>query len=525
MTEPAAVIASPRYAAQRRTGQALALTALFAVALAIRLPVAAPRYGISTDEAFTWKVITGSRSLGDVIRVTGNDVHPPLYYLLALLWTRSVGVSLAAMRSFSAVLGACTVAATYWYARVFVRGAPGRKGADVIVPLTAAGLTALNLPLVAVSHSARMYPLSSLLAVLCMALLLRARETGSWRDRVAYSACATAALYTHNFALFVVAGQMLWLEGDYLFRRPFDPQGLAGALAMPALVAVGYLPWIPWLLWQSRQVAADYWIPSLEWGTVVALLRQPFDLPIETNIATEGPETVLLLVAVVLLFVPWRRSRPEWQWAVVVLTHVACIILVTASLRRAIFVARYAIPLLPLAITSLAYWIGQIPNRLTRRGVLAWLFLGAVSSLWGAHRFQAHCRSGEQAAVERIVASGSRGVVLIDKPGLYLVVRYYLAGRVPCLYVSPRRAPSAVGHVIHAAAIRPEEHGDLAALSGADGPFWLIDREFPPRWLPDNWQLAEHHEFQSFQPIGFHRVGLHRFRLVASRPLAREADD
>ena len=59
-----------------------------------------------------WSVWVARFSPLEILRQTGNDVHPPLYFELLHVWRALSGDSEAGLRLFSAFLGVLTIAMT-----------------------------------------------------------------------------------------------------------------------------------------------------------------------------------------------------------------------------------------------------------------------------------------------------------------------------------------------------------------------------------------------------------------------------
>jgi mannosyltransferase len=132
-----------------------------------------------------------------------SESTPPLYYIVAWVWTRAFGVSEVGLRSLSAVLGTLTIPLLYAAAaRVFDR----RAG------LVAAALGSFAPLLIWYSQEARSY---ALLVAVCVAgvwAFAAALEPGAGsRSLWLWAATAGAALLTHYYAVFLVGPELCWL--------------------------------------------------------------------------------------------------------------------------------------------------------------------------------------------------------------------------------------------------------------------------------------------------------------------------
>src|SRR5436190_3392084 len=193
------------------------------------------------DEAVTVGLVRDSL-WGMLDRIPGSESTPPLFYLVAWLWTRLFGTGEVGIRSLSALLGTATIPVFYLAAREL----SGSKRAGAAV----AALAAFNPLLVWYSQEARTYALLTLLgglSVYFFARLLRGVET---RLLVWWAVTSGLALTGHYFAGFLVVPEAAWL----LWRTPARR---AVAVASTAVAAVG-LALLPLAIHQQRLDLASF---------------------------------------------------------------------------------------------------------------------------------------------------------------------------------------------------------------------------------------------------------------------------
>jgi 4-amino-4-deoxy-L-arabinose transferase-like glycosyltransferase len=180
------------------------------------------------DEAVTAHLL--QMDLGAMLRaIPDSESTPPLYYVLAWLWTHVCGTGEVGLRSLSALFGTATVGVGWVLGR--------RLGGDR-AGLAAAALIAFNPMLIWFSQEARGYALLALLGTLSALLWLRVLERPRPAGRaVAWGAVAALALATHYYAIFLVGPQALWLA----LRLP-GLRERAIALALPLAAGVALAP-------------------------------------------------------------------------------------------------------------------------------------------------------------------------------------------------------------------------------------------------------------------------------------------
>ncbi|MEZ4657654.1 MAG: glycosyltransferase family 39 protein [Caldilineaceae bacterium] len=179
------------------------------------------------DEGVTAEIT--QRTLADLTSWTARDIQPPLYYYVIWLWGRLAGWSEWSLRFPSVFTGVLT--APLLAILAFKLSRIRRAG------ILAALIAALHPLLLYYSQEARMYSLLTMLGVLMGVGLLRGvgmegrkgeGEKGGRGERgkgralcwSLYVVSATAALYTHYFAFFLLVAFMLYVLFLFLSRGP-----------------------------------------------------------------------------------------------------------------------------------------------------------------------------------------------------------------------------------------------------------------------------------------------------------------
>ena len=191
--------------------------------------------------------------LGATLReIPSSEATPPLYYVLAWLWTKVFGTSEAGIRSLSALFGTATVPVAY---AIGARLASRRAG------LLAALAVAVSPLLVWYSQEARAYALLVLTSALTIWFFTAALQEPDRRRWLGWwAAAASLSLLSHYFAAFVVVPEAAWLVWNSR-GRPRRPVLLA--VAAPAALAVALLP----LAIHQAGRGHDRWIAAIPFGT------------------------------------------------------------------------------------------------------------------------------------------------------------------------------------------------------------------------------------------------------------------
>lgn len=363
------------------------------------------------DEAFSWRLI--QFPWGEMIARDAADVHPPLFYILLKAWSVVFGTSLKAMRLFSVVASAGSIAAIYLFtssawtlARHKESLARGRA-----LGLTSALFLALSGWQISFAWEARMYTLGVAFVLLSTWLLLSAvrqkkQQPGLW---VAYGLLAAASIYTHYYAIFSLAAQVLFIIAILLIQTrgrlgEFMQSRLAWYAALSGLVvAILFAPWLPTFLRQNSQVQAQFWIPAINrWSvpdTLYRMILPTADSPAHAGLRvmlTFAPMIVLTLAAIWLVvgfrsdskvsFLKKAASSLDAAWITILMAVVPFVCSLALSVfGQSLYQDRYFVFAHPFLLVVLAVCIFRARPVWLRRTLLALASLtlaGSFVSYW-----------------------------------------------------------------------------------------------------------------------------------------------
>lgn len=471
-----------------RRWTALALSATITFAFLLRVWNLTSR-SIWFDEAFSWTLCSEFGPL-EIIRRTGEDVHPPFYYLVLWGWIRVVGDSLWAMRLLSVLFGTLTVWMAYLAGKEAFRiSAPGPKDEDQaqageLVGLVFAMLVASSAFQIHWSGEVRMYALLSLLFLLTVYFGLKALNDphASTKPLVGFTLCAALMLYTHNYGLFsfVGIGVSLFVLAWWRQRREkeFRNSRILGRIMIAGSIAgLLFVPWLPSLMYQRSQVAENYWI-------------SPFSLT-QLAIAWDGvifPENS---------YGQWQKSRGE-----IALVITALILIALQVRARAVDVLSLMLTMIPaglaigISMTSssiIAYRLFVLIHLsallAVAQGLQKWLdpiaalALGVVltaDGLWIHSDLLSQLdlanRPGPRGAMEWLdsVRSSEESVYVLH-PCVYFSMRYHAADRARITLCTPAEN---IVHYTGRPILRENERHDLSALTedlNSGRRVWVVD--------------------------------------------------
>jgi mannosyltransferase len=216
------------------------------------------------------------------------------------LWMQLAGDGEAATRSLSLVFAVLAVPVAWWAAAAIA----GRR-AGVLAAAAVAGCPFL----VYLAHETRMYSLVVVLSLVASAAFVLAFVEGRRAHLMTLGASLVLLLYTHTWALFLVAGMAAAWMTLWRARRV---SGRDAAL-LAVVVALLYAPWAPSLIFQTLHTAAPWserpsplFLVALAPPIVaIARLRHERDRPIR----------LLVVIATCGAALAWIGSQVEPAWS------------------------------------------------------------------------------------------------------------------------------------------------------------------------------------------------------------------
>lgn len=441
------------------------------------------------DESFSWAL--SQFSLHELIDRTGQDVHPPFYYLSLKAWTLLFGTSVFAMRMLSVAFASLTLVGVYLFSRDAFsypdRIAPQRKE----IGLVAVALVAFSSVQIRWAQEVRMYTLGTALAIFSSWMLLgalKAKKNDSRWWFTGYSITAAAFLYTHNYALFSVFAQGLFFCGVYFYRlivkhrRVWESHKFWQGLVALGMTLWLYSPWIPILLQQKRRVQDNYWIKEINPWSVPDAFQSLFFPRNHYAIDSHFWSVVIfcLIGLSLVLFLRKRRSLSHWLAVSMVIVPVSCAIMISL-VSVSIIVNRHFIFTQLFLFVILAYLFAVYLNRRLERYALVGLLLfnlGVVhiSYLRDVEIPQA---PGVKGAVQYILAERrpDEPVVCLH-PCIYHSVKFYSQGEVDPKLLLVGKKTNHSENIMHYTGGPILTRDDLMAISEleqVDSKIWVVD--------------------------------------------------
>jgi hypothetical protein len=366
----------------------------------------------------------------------------------------------------------------------------GQKTWRTVCWLVAPAALALHGGQISVSQTARMYSMGCFLGLLSSWLLVRALSSARFQAFISYGLAAATLMLTHNYGVFTVAAQFLWLGGVVIAKHFCWPRQRARRLAGHSLLAVAvavivYAPWLGALANQTQRVWRGFWVPPVS----RAMLLDEF-LVWATGLRAGGSSyaecaIALCLVAMVIGWSVYRRHALCLLFVVQAILPWLATLLMSTIGGRPLLQERY------LVFSSAAMLVAIGVFLVHARGLLGKLLVSinllTLTAVGTLEHMDAMPR--EHAIANQMVASVRQAyreddAMLVSDIRSLNVLKYYAAQQAwdfPRLYCFvPDDATG--GHVNHLSSIRGED----IVWSSAQPPddvqrIWIIN--FPASYV------------------------------------------
>lgn len=315
--------------------------------------------GFWGDEA--WTAGISRLPIREIIRITGEDFHPPFYYFLVHYFGMPSHYAEVPVRLISTFFFLLIPIVTYLLSRRLLPKLSALSYLLISLLITTSPI------LLTYALEARSYALLAFESVLSAYIFWQAKaeKKRHYTWRLLYFVLGSVMVYTHYYAWFILASHGLCL---LLFERKKILPLLPAALG----ILVAQVPWLPTLLGQTSSVEGSYWIGPINARTHWEFLYRVAGGDLTTT--WQKPLGALLGITVLVHLVSCllkRRVTPAHRFLLTWLLVPTLIPTLISLALFPVFFYRYlifsAIPLLILFV----YALSSLPRRLTLAVVLA----------------------------------------------------------------------------------------------------------------------------------------------------------
>lgn len=315
------------------------------------------------DESYS--VAIANHSFTEIWNITGNDVHPALYYWMLHLLQLIFGSNVIIYRVFS--VSAIAIMGVLGYTHI-------RKDFGEKVGMLFSFLTFFLPVMSTYSQEVRMYSWGCLFVTLMVIYAYRywqnfkkqANQEISQKEKrknlILFGIFSICCCHTHYYALVTAFVVNLALLIYLIKNRKVDKKMLRNFVILGAIQVLLYIPWLFYLVGQMKHVGGGFWI-TLGLNTLIEVPSFQFRRQLDTNFAF-NTQTVIALVAALLMYIylgvkiyQAKKQKLKIKPAILAMAIYVGIIIImlVISLKSPILFSRYLFIITGIYIFFIAY--------------------------------------------------------------------------------------------------------------------------------------------------------------------------
>jgi len=307
--------------------------------------------GLWYDEAYSAAII--NHSFADIINITAEDSHPPLYFMALKVFGMIFGRTESSLRLFS-VIGVLALA--------LLGAGPVKRAFDKFTSIIFSLLVIIIPMSLSIGQDARMYTWAAFFVTGTVLYGYLSARDGKKADFIMLSIFSIASAYIHYYALLAatIANALLFVY----FLRSSNKKRMYKYFISAGVAVACYIPWILTLVLQISRVSKDFWIPPVDGNTIWHSLLFPFEAKFDSSYPFIIPSFIgaLIFVFAGLWFTIKNKDKKGILSAFAVSVYILTLVtaVVVSILVRPILVTRYIFPVVGLFLLSVSYGITRI---------------------------------------------------------------------------------------------------------------------------------------------------------------------
>ena len=339
------------------------------------------------DESYS--VAIAKHDFTDIWKITGKDVHPPLYYwMLHIVWM-IFGNNIIAFRLFSVL--AIAILGILGYTHI-------RKDFGERVGFLFSFLTYFLPVMCTYSQEVRMYSWSCLIvtlfAIYGYRLYKNIKDKKEFKiqnkNLIIFGIFSICACYIHYYAL-AVAGIVNFFLLIYLIKnRKENTKILRNFIILAIIQIILYIPWLLYLKGQVEHVEGGFWI-TLGISTLIEIPSFQFRRQLDTNFVFDA-NTIIALVASLAMYVyigyriyrakkEKEEMKPGIFSIILYVLVIIAVLIISLLMKQSILFARYLLVITGIYIFALAFFMAKEKRTwITTIICIIILILGCISN-------------------------------------------------------------------------------------------------------------------------------------------------
>jgi mannosyltransferase len=341
----------------RNKGSGVVIAWVAAISIAISFFLIRSQ-SIRLDEAQS--IWTSSKSVKELLQLTANDVHVPLYGLLLHLVMQVFGNDILVARMLSLFFYVLTIPFLYRLAR---------ESSDRWVAVLTVTLFSFSPFIVWYSGEARMYTLFSLSVSVNQLFFLRLIRSRGKHGKLGYFIGTLTGLYTHYFFIFVLVSQALYVFFHNLTKENGVGLSKKFKLTWLGISGLSFSLFVPWVYFMVKSGLGEGMRPLLTTPSSYSIVQTFTNFlfgfqeeEVQNLFISLWPLSTALLF---LIFTEKNKKKTRNIDYFFLVTFLPVLLVFVISYIQPIFLSRYLILVTPTLFFLLAWTIGNYQRRVS----------------------------------------------------------------------------------------------------------------------------------------------------------------
>lgn len=285
------------------------------------------------DEAYTMMML--KTSFVDIVKATAMDVHPPLYYFIAKIFTFVFGYSVAAVKIASITPVILTM--------LFVKSKAKKlfKENATLITVIFVLLIGLSPRAISMAVELRMYTWAMFFVTCSGIYAYELYKSGQNKKAlILFILSGLAASYTHYYAAVTECIIYLFLIINLLIS---NKKNWKTCLIFSGATIIGYLPWLPIFIKQFTSVKQGWWIATFNSESILSIIKYLFNGDL---VYFYMALVATVIVGLISTIKSKKKDHDIWFAVIAILSFVITIGMgcIVSILIEPIFVERYMYP-------------------------------------------------------------------------------------------------------------------------------------------------------------------------------------
>lgn len=317
------------------------------------------------DEYFTFALI--KFPLNDIITITSNDVHPPLYYLILKFVVKTFDL----LNLQYNLLHILKILSIVPYILILLISVTKIKNKYNWITAGLFTFTLITLSEFYINYlSIRMYSWAIFFLVMSFIYLQEVISTSDKKSWILFTLFTILGAYTHYFVAlssFLIYFALLIYMIFNKDKSDFKKWSFSVIIAI-----ISYVPWIPSLITQLHSVHESYWIPQIDFNyfinciSSIAINNSDFTINSQPNLILLIITVLTLVLFIILALNEYKNKKDSENYYILIGIFLFILTLFLGILLsitfKPIIRVRYLVPPIAVFWLAVSIMIGKLDN-------------------------------------------------------------------------------------------------------------------------------------------------------------------